>query len=194
MKNSFITSVLLISLFFSFGCKKKEKTIEESASVSATTTSATTTGVSMAANTATWTYAGNTYSINPSYGSITWQSSATVSGQKILSGMDNLLGVPRHFLYFEFTSQLPSTGTYTLVDYNSIAALNNNQVKGSIAEYYSASATDKYGYTNAVGVNTISVINTNSLVSISFNNLVFSAIGNSTITPQTYTVSGGIAK
>lgn len=192
-----------------FACKKKDNSDPDNNSNSTTTgsttttggtttggttTGGTTTGGTMATNTGTWTYGGNTYSVDATYGGVSWGPSGSVTGQQVMSALNSFLTFPRQTMAFEFTSSNPATGTYTLVDFNNSAAMATNFAKATIAIQPSSGPQLTYGYTNATGTNTISVVNTNSVVTVRVNNITYSSIGNATITPQTYVVSGAIAK
>lgn len=198
MKRQHLIIALAIALVVPFSCKKKDSTEPQDNSGTPTTTGSTTGGTTggtgLATNTGTWTYGGNTYSVDPSYGGVSWGPSGSVTGQQVISALNTFMTFPRQTMMFEFTSSNPATGTYTLVDFNNPLPLLSNCAKATIASQPSSGPQLTYGYTNAAGTNTISVINTNSVVTVRVDNVTYSSIGNSTVTPQTYTVSGSIAK
>jgi hypothetical protein len=161
-----------------FSCKKKDTAAPETAATTSTTggTTGGTTG-STTGSTVTNTLTLNTWKLfdNASVTYTVANSAPYITGGNFAYGFANA-GADEVRFFFKTGSVLPATGTYTVVDNPIATTASSNQVSIS-------AAGSGYGYySKAIYNATISVVNTNSVLTIVSTNVPLQNFLNASVT------------
>lgn len=176
-----------------FSCKKKDDTAPDNSTQSTTTTGGTTGSTTGGVtNTGNWNYGtGQTYSVNPTFGGVSWVNQP---GREALTASDNVTLSPWHGVSFEFATQNPSTGTYTLMPDLYSAAFVGNQAMVTTQIIPSTGVSPLYAPT--VSTHTVAVINNAGVITVNFSNIICTqrSTATNTLFPAQISLSGTISK